>query len=1458
MKKLTFFVTLLALCISSAAQNYKDYLSENPDRIAAIHHCYEYTPTAKTPAPKGYKAFYISHYGRHGSRYHSKESYLTTPIDDLAKLEKAGVLNTKGQNLLDELRDILAASKGMEGMLTPKGASEQKGIGERMQANFPEVFKGRKEVLAVSSYVPRCLMSMTSFCEGLSQKAEDIDISYRTGQKYYEYLCHENDNKPYRKIADEILMDLSKKVSDPEAFFKTICNDPAKVAAYISDSYTLVSNIYRAGSICKGIDSPHDIFKYFTHDELLAQWILKNDHFYCQYGNSPEAVKSVSERAYPIVQDIITKADEAIQNGRAADLRFGHDVWLVPLVSYMGLADFAPNVDPSTAHEHWNITRASQFASNLQMVFYRNKSGDVLVKFLYNEQETSLCGLESIEGPYYRWSDVKRFLSERDPLAQGFTNPPQSTKPMVWWHWMNGNITQEGIRKDIEWMHRIGIGGFHVFDAGINTPKIVDKRLDYMSEDWKKAFRGAIELADSLGMEVVVPSSPGWSSTGGPWVEPKDAMKKIVWREVNIKGGKKIRMELPEPFTVSGKFQNIPVLPEHSHASGAIAEKYYTDVAVIAVRRPAADKTLAELGAKVTSSGGTFTLEQLTNGDLTDYGKLPAHKSGYAWIQYEFPKAQTIKALSVVNENPRRRGHSVPAYCLDSLQVSDDGVNFRTVFGITVGDALRQTISFEGITARYFRLKHKNPKAYFHYSMGTPDPDPEYSQIAEFVIYPQSRINHAEEKAGYAAGHDLDLYPTLHATDADASIEVIDLTAHVEDGILKWDAPAGDWTIYRFGASLTGKKNHPASPEATGLEVDKINPEAWKRYFRNYLDMYKDASGGMLGQRGIQYVLTDSYEAGHVNWSPLLFEEFTERRGYSPVPFLPALTGTIVYDTEQSEQFLLDWRKTIGELFEENYANLTDLVRDEYGMKGCFIESHENGRCFIADGMSIKKSASYPMSAIWVPGKVGTPDRIPEGKADIRESASVAHIYGQNVVAAESLTSIGYAQQAFSYCPENLKPTADIELAQGLNKFVIHESAHQPLDSHKPGLSLGVYGQWFTRHETWAEQAGEWMKYLARSCFMLQQGKSVADILWYYGEDNNITGLYSHSFPDIPSGYNFDFASPEVLMKEITVKNGKLCTKTGMEYSVLVLDPNASKMSPQIAEKIEYIKSCGIPVCTHIGAEIADRLQQNGVSPDWTYSGTDTLNFVHRSLPDAEIYWVNSAKNERKKADVSFRVSGLKPYLWHPVSGEMKEVGYSFADGRTILSLEFEPYDAYFIVFKGKTETAEFKTADVQASLLEEITGGWDVTFEDKFGQKKEVALGSLTPWNQHEDRWIKHFSGTATYRKEINIPDHSGRLVLDMGTVGNIAEVSVNGKKVATLWKAPFHVDITDFVEAGTAELEIKVTNLWVNRLIGDSDATAESAGSYTSTSFFKPEDQLLPSGLLENIKLINKLTVK
>ncbi|MBQ5602951.1 MAG: glycoside hydrolase family 2, partial [Bacteroidales bacterium] len=238
-----------------------------------------------------------------------------------------------------------------------------------------------------------------------------------------------------------------------------------------------------------------------------------------------------------------------------------------------------------------------------------------------------------------------------DALKQGFENPPSHVRPQIWWHWMNGNITKDGIRKDIEWFKRIGLGGFHVFDASFSTPQVVEERLVYMTEQWQDAFRYAIDLADSLGLDVTIPSSPGFSSTGGPWVKPEEAMKKIVWREMMVKGGRKIKTSLPDPYTITGKFQNYGMKKGPSVVdSGQISGESYSDIAVIAVRLPDDYRTLSELGATVSSSGGSFTLEQLTNGDLSDTGRLPAGEEGYSWIQYSFPKPQTIRSLAVIND----------------------------------------------------------------------------------------------------------------------------------------------------------------------------------------------------------------------------------------------------------------------------------------------------------------------------------------------------------------------------------------------------------------------------------------------------------------------------------------------------------------------------------------------------------------------------------------------------------------------------------------------------------------------------------------------------------------------------------------------------------------------------------------------------------------------------------------
>ncbi|PSR53423.1 glycoside hydrolase [Adhaeribacter arboris] len=1080
-------------------------------------------------------------------------------------------------------------------------------------------------------------------------------------------------------------------------------------------------------------------------------------------------------------------------------------------------------------------------------------------------------------------------------LRAGFQNPASAARPRVWWHWMNGNITKDGIRKDLLWMHRSGIAGFQNFDAGLTTPQIVEKRLTYMTPDWKDAFRFTTKLADSLKLEMAIAGSPGWSESGGPWVPAKDGMKKLVWREIRVKGGQNFNGSLPKPPATTGSFQNLPIPEEASvfTAKTAPPPEYYEDVAVIAYRLPTADLALTELNPKVSSSAGSFTLTQLTDGDLNKTNLLPSDANkGYAWIQFEFTKPQTIKAITVVGGGSKSPFGLASPSENRSLEVSSDGINFKQVAFIPLTGVPQQTITIPATTAKFYRVTFKNPPPPFSFAAlegGEVPKPPAGTDIAEIMLHPVPRVNHLEEKAGFATATDLTQHPTPPTTEVISEANVIDITGKMgQNGTLNWTPPAGEWKIVRFGYSLTGKKNHPASPEATGLEVDKLDARAVKDYFENYLNQYKEATGGLMGSQGLQFMVTDSYESGQETWTPLMTQEFEKRRGYSLLTWMPVLTGAIVKSAEASDQFLWDFRQTIAELIAENHYDQLTTILEKYGMKR-YTESHENGRVFIGDGMDVKRTAAVPMSAIWIPGIGGS--SITMAQADIRESASVAHIYGQNLAAAESLTAIGLGGKAWSYSPEQLKPTADLELANGLNRFVIHTSVHQPVDDKIPGLGLGPFGQWFNRHETWSDQAKAWTDYLARNSYLLQQGKFVADVVYYYGEDNNITGLFGNQLPAIPEGYNYDFINPHALLNLLSVKDGKLVTPSGMSYQVLYLDNNARHMSLKILRKIAHLVKAGATISgvkpentpslkddkqefqrlvneiwnsgnpkVMTGKELSEVLPALNIAPDFTYTKpqNDTkILYVHRQLPDGEIYWVNNRSDRFEKVEASFRVSGRIPQIWHPETGKTEPTSYQTTKGRTAITLNLTPNDAVFVIFQEPTTKSSFSLTPTSEKEIVTVAGNWQVTFQPNRGAPAGATFNQLTSYTENPEAGIKYFSGTATYNKTVTIPtgqiSKGSQIWLDLGEVKNLAEIIVNGKSLGIVWKKPFRVDATNALKAGNNKVEVKVTNLWVNRLIGDQQTEVKQKITYTTMPFYQANSELLPAGLLGPVKVLS-----
>ncbi len=1096
-----------------------------------------------------------------------------------------------------------------------------------------------------------------------------------------------------------------------------------------------------------------------------------------------------------------------------------------------------------------------------------------------------------------------------DTLEQGFQQPPDSAKPRVWWHWMNGNISKEGIKLDLEWMHRVRLGGFQNFDAALATPQVVDHRLAYMTPEWKDAFKYATTLADHLGMEEAIAGSPGWSETGGPWVAAAQGMKKYVWSETPVEGGKPFTGTLAHPPSNTGAFQDLGVRDALAAPQGAPAPpQFYADAAVIAYRRPSDDVSVESLHAKVTASTGTPDPAMLDDGDLEKTTKLPIPKTGESnWIQYEFAQPQTIRSLTIVTKGvdfitAMVAGISNPE---KSLESSDDGQNFQLVVKVPEGGAPEHTLSFPPVTAKFFRVTFKRtpPPPVPAWASGI-DPEslgikigapPTDYEIGELALHPGARVNRFEEKAAFTPVPDVYQFATspVPASEAVAKSDVIDLTSKMRpDGSLDWTPPAGNWVVLRFGYSLLGITNHPATAEATGLEVDKLNSGYVKNYMDGYLDSYKQTVGAdYMGKRGIRYVITDSWEAGSQNWTDDMMAQFKKRRGYDPAPWMPVLTGRVVESAEASDQFLWDFRKTISDLIADEHYGQVQASLKERGI-GHYSESHEGGRAFVADGMEVKKLAEVPMSAMWtqVPGV----NKEQFGyNADDRESASVAHIYGQNLAAAESLTA-GAAPWAWS--PATLKPTADQELLNGINRFVIHESAHQPLIDKAPGLTLGPFGQWFNRNETWAEQAGAWTDYLARSSYLLQQGRFAADVIYFYGEDSNLTAIFDQKSPDVPAGYGFDYINADGLIHELSVADGRITTKSGMNYRVLALDPYSKHMSLPVLRGIYKLVEQGAVVSgekptdtpsladdaaefkklndelfgdgtgvhsvgkgkVYAGQNAEATLKALSVAPDFEHTKpqSDTrILFVHRKLADADIYFLDNRNDRDETVDASFRVTGKAPELWYAETGKSRPTSYRIADGRTTVPLHLEPWGTVFVVFRKPAKAESLSLPKPVETELTTVEGPWDVSFQPGRGAPASVRLDKLISWSDSQDKGVKYFSGIGSYAKTIQASSdwfkNGARLWIDLGEVKNLAEVTVNGKSLGIVWHAPYRVDVTSVLKPGANQVTIKVINAWVNRLIGDQQPDATIKYTFADVKPYKANSPLLPSGLLGPVKL-------
>jgi hypothetical protein len=607
---------------------------------------------------------------------------------------------------------------------------------------------------------------------------------------------------------------------------------------------------------------------------------------------------------------------------------------------------------------------------------------------------------------------------------------------------------------------------------------------------------------------------------------------------------------------------------------------------------------------------------------------------------------------------------------------------------------------------------------------------------------------------------------------------------------------------------------------------------------------------------------------------------------------------------------------------------------DELHKKGMEAYSEASGVALEIpeDTLLNKSKVDIPMAEFWV--RALHPESM--YYVDVRGAASAAHVYGKPIVATESFTGGGYES------PYTLKKIADYWFAQGVNRLVFHTSAQQPLDT-KPGNTM--VGTHINRNITWAELAKPFMTYVARVSYMLQQGSPVADLAYLLPEGAPSTmpfwgdGLQ----PAPPKGYDYDYINTDILLHHTGVTtegrvhvDGSSAMPSGMSYRLLVLPPT-TQMTPEVAGKLRELVAAGATITgprptvspsltdypnadakvhaaaidvwgdmdgvtfnqhafgkgmAYWGLSLDEILSRLKTPPDFASNGSldNPPAWVHRHMPDAEIYFVANQADAPVHLDARFRVTGKDVQVWRPMDAAMtgsaaayttsarmdqrtgnRQPGlqpalYASASGFTTVPLDLAERESVFVVFRHASPAPMRESAPLMESKLTTLTGPWSVSFPEHMGAPASVQMAALTSWTGSVLDGVKYFSGTATYIKMVTAPaswvsaarSHGGRRIyLDLGKVRDIAEVSVNGKPAGMTWAPPYRVDVTEALKPGVNRLEIKVTNEWTNRQLGDRLDPAhqildEPPLAARGDGFGPPPSAPVESGLLGEVTLV------
>jgi len=921
-----------------------------------------------------------------------------------------------------------------------------------------------------------------------------------------------------------------------------------------------------------------------------------------------------------------------------------------------------------------------------------------------------------------------------DALETAFRQPPAGAHAKTWWHWMNGNVTAEGITLDIEAMKRAGIRGFQIFQVGTGIPK---GPVDYSSSEHTRLLQHAAREAERLGMEFDIMNCPGWSSSGGPWITPEYSMKQFTWSETLVRGGgQRVVATLRQPLTKLGYYRDAFVLafpalegesqPWHQTLQGARTNTGAVDRGVLIYADP-------RIGVELRPP-------------------TPDHP---AFLQLEFSEpfeARSLLAYVVPlpgAPSPSREHGQTPIW----LEVSDDGVQFQKVCDLDRGDSGPESVEFPGtasfpaVRAKFYRI--------LSWRAG---------RIIDLQVSSGARIPHWTRKANFtrSPGFGADVVEIPQGSIIDPS-KVIDITQYMDtDSRLNWDAPEGTWTVLRIGQTTTGVQNHPAPDGGLGLECDKYSREAYDFHFDHFFGELLEALGP-LAARGLAGGLIDSYETGMQNWTREFPQEFAKRRGYDLRKYLPAMTGRLVESSEVSERFLWDIRRTCADLMADNYYGRFAERCRQNKMKA-YAEPYSGGPF---EELQCGARLDVPMGEFWMGSG--------NDNYSVKLAGCIGHLFGKPVIGAESFTGDARFAKWQNY-PFQMKGQGDLMYTQGLNQFIFHRNAMQPHPTAVPGMTMGPWGWECDRTNSIHDGLVGWLEYAARSQNMLRQGTLVADLVYYAGVDVPVdTPVYPEQFdPAPPEGYYYDVANEEAILTRMKAQNGRIVLPDGLSYRVLVL-PKDKRLSVEVLRKVRDMVKEGITLVgpkpeanpglagyphsdselrriadevwgdlnggtatersygkghVYWGLPLATVLDKLNIKPDCdisSRSGDAPINFIHRRVGDAEVYFVANRRRHAEDVVCTFRVKGMQPELWNPETDEITLLNiYNQAGAGVRVPLQLAPAESVFVVFR----------SPAQAQHLRSITKeGKEIAVADPFpafqaGRQRDVTNDfTLSVW---------------------------------------------------------------------------------------------------------------------------------